>query len=331
MSKILTLAIPSYNMEKYIENCLNSFIDKRVMKDIEVIIINDGSKDKTLTIAKSYEEKYPDTFIAVDKENGGHGSTINKGIELAKGKYFKVIDCDDWVDTGEFVKFVDFLKTIDADFVITNYTEQYEETLESVERKVANRFVLDKIIAFDDVLQKSSGMIPMHSVTYKTEILINNKIRLFEKCFYVDVQYNLFPVEYISNCICKTYNVYQYRLGRAGQSVSGEGFLKHIDDHRRVVLSTLDYCKNFANKSSIKYTYAVKIMESLVTFNFDYVIKYGYNRKEIVSSSAQFYNKIQKEYPEFSFNFGRIKNVLWKNGLKGIRLYVLASKILGKQ
>jgi glycosyltransferase involved in cell wall biosynthesis len=318
-------------MEKYIENCLNSFIDDRVMSDIEILVVNDGSKDNTLKIAKSYAAKYPDTFFAVDKENGGHGSTINKGIELATGKYFKVIDCDDWVNIEEFVKFVDFIKTIDVDFVITNYTEQYEDSLESSEQKVADRFVKDKVVKFDDVLQESVGMLPMHSVTYKTEILKTNNIRLFEKCFYVDVQYNLFPVEYISNCICKSYDVYQYRLGRAGQSVSGEGFLKHIDDHRRVVISTLDYCKNFADKNSIKYEYAVRIMKSLVAFNFDYVIRYGYNRKDIVSSSAQFYNKIQKEYPEFTFSFGRIMNKLWKNGLKGLKLYVLAKKILGRQ
>lgn len=330
MNKILTLTIPSYNMEKYIENCLNSFIDERVLNDIEVIVVNDGSKDNTLKIAKTYEEKYPDTFIVVDKENGGHGSTINKGIELAKGKYFKVIDSDDWVDTEEFVKYVEFLKTVNVDYLITNYTEQYEDTLESLEQKVASKYIQDKVIAIENVLSNTNGMLPMHSATYKTKILKENQIKLYEKCFYVDVQYNLFPIEYVQNCICKNYNVYQYRLGRAGQSVSGEGFLKHINDHRRVVLSTLEYCKNFDNKSSVKYSYAVNIARSLLKFNFEYVIKYAYNKKDIIASSIEFYQKIQKENPEFTVYFGRIRNILWKNKLKGVKFYVIANKILGR-
>ncbi|HOO22212.1 MAG TPA: glycosyltransferase family 2 protein [Clostridia bacterium] len=331
MSKILTLTIPSYNMEKYLANCLDSFIDKRILEDIEVLIVNDGSKDNTLAIAKEYEARYPDVFIAVDKQNGGHGSTINKGIELSTGKYFKVIDADDWVDAEEFVKYVQFLKTVDVDFVITNYTERYEDTGESALQKIADYFTKDKIVDVEDVFGNIGGMIPMHCTTYKTSILKDNNIRLYEKCFYVDVQYNIFPIEYLKTCICKDYNVYQYRLGRAGQSVSAEGFLKHINDHRRVVLSMLEYCRAFADKESVKYNYAVNVMRSLVFYNFNNVVKFGYNKKDIVTASAGFYKKIQKEYPEYSFNFGRIKNILWKNGLRGLKLYALANRVLRRQ
>ena len=118
MEKILTVTVPSYNVEKFLENTLDSFVDERVLDDIEVLIVDDGSKDKTAEIGRKYEEKYPDTFRVISKENGGHGSTINRGIGEAKGKYFKVVDGDDWVDQDGFAELIQRLKTCDADYVL---------------------------------------------------------------------------------------------------------------------------------------------------------------------------------------------------------------------
>lgn len=96
MNKILTVVIPTYNIEKYIETCLNSFVIPEVMEKLEVLVVNDGSKDSSAVLARAYEERYPDTFRVIDKENGGHGSTINRGLLEAAGTYFKVVDGDDW-------------------------------------------------------------------------------------------------------------------------------------------------------------------------------------------------------------------------------------------
>ena len=120
--KILTITIPSYNVEAYLEDCLESFVNSEVMDDIEVLIVNDGSSDRTEEIARRYESKYPNTYRLINKENGGHGSTINTGAAEAKGKYFKVVDGDDWVDTRSFIHLVKVLKKIDADIVASNYT-----------------------------------------------------------------------------------------------------------------------------------------------------------------------------------------------------------------
>ena len=98
VEKILTITVPSYNVEKFLENTLDSFVDERVLDAIEVLVVDDGSKDRTAEIGKGYEAKYPGTFRVISKENGGHGSTINRGIKEARGKYFKVVDGDDWVD-----------------------------------------------------------------------------------------------------------------------------------------------------------------------------------------------------------------------------------------
>ena len=106
LTKILTISIAAYNVEKYIDRTLSSLNDPRFLDDIEVLIIDDGSSDNTKQIALEYEASAPDTFHYISKENGGHGSTINCGIRFATGKYFRVIDGDDWVDTNSFALYV---------------------------------------------------------------------------------------------------------------------------------------------------------------------------------------------------------------------------------
>ena len=123
MEKVLTVTVPAYNVERYLNQTLESFIHEDIMKDIEVLIIDDGSKDRTALIGKQYEQRYPDTFRVISKENGGHGSTINRGIREANGDYFKVVDGDDWVNTSDFVKLVQELKSCTAEYVVTNYYE----------------------------------------------------------------------------------------------------------------------------------------------------------------------------------------------------------------
>ena len=121
MEKILTITVPAYNVERFLDQTLASFADERVLDLLEVLIVDDGSKDHTAEITKRYEEKYPQTFRLISKENGGHGSTINRGIREAAGRYFKVVDGDDWVDTDGLCELVRRLRTCSTDYVFTNY------------------------------------------------------------------------------------------------------------------------------------------------------------------------------------------------------------------
>ena len=110
MEKLLTIVVPAYNVEKYIKNCLDSFIDLSVLRSLEILIVDDGSTDSTASLAHTYEQKYPYSFKVLSKENGGHGSTINYAIPRATGKYFKVVDGDDWLDKSLLPQFVQLLK-----------------------------------------------------------------------------------------------------------------------------------------------------------------------------------------------------------------------------
>lgn len=138
MEKILTVTIPSYNVEQYLRQTLDSFLAQEILEEIEVLIIDDGSKDHTAAIGKEYERKYPDTFRVISKKNGGHGSTINRGIQEASGRYFKVVDGDDWVNTEDFVKLVKALKSCTAEYVVTNYYEVNDRTGERTPKNIKN-------------------------------------------------------------------------------------------------------------------------------------------------------------------------------------------------
>ena len=91
--KLLSFAIPCYNSESYMRNCIESILPGG--EDVEIIIVDDGSKDKTAEIADEYQKKYPTIVKAIHQENGGHGEAVNTGIKNATGLYFKVVDSDD--------------------------------------------------------------------------------------------------------------------------------------------------------------------------------------------------------------------------------------------
>lgn len=254
MDKILSISIPSYNIEQYIDECISSFIDERIIDKIEVIIVNDGSKDSTLSKANEWKAKYPESIVVIDKENGGHGSTINAAIKVAKGKYFKNVDGDDWVDTEEFVKFVNKLENIDVDLVLTDYNKVYQEskTIKSYSMKEVHNYPEEEVFPVEYMFNLKSFQ-AMHTITYRTRILKDNNIRLSEKCFYVDIQFNIFPMQYVKTAYYMPLNVYQYRLEREGQSVSVEGYIKHFDDHPVVFRTVADLYRDITDPDYKKY------------------------------------------------------------------------------
>lgn len=237
MSKILTVVIPSYNVEAFLEKTVDSFLAEEVLDDIEILIVNDGSKDRTKEIGLQYEEKFPQSVKLVDKENGGHGSTINKGLSIATGKYFKVVDGDDWVDTKAFVSYVKKLKDLDVDMVLTPFNEVYIPSMRIVKRATAN-VATNQVYQLDEVLNDIGDCYQMHSITFRTE-LIQGRLRITEKCFYVDQEYILLPIKDIKTVIFLDEVIYQYRLGDENQSVSVTSKQKNREMHKKVVFRLL--------------------------------------------------------------------------------------------
>ena len=235
----MTVSIAAYNVDKYLDQTLSSLNDQRFLDDIEVLIIDDGSKDGTKDIALRYQNIVPDTFKYIQKENGGHGSTINKGIELATGKYFRVIDGDDWVDSDGFFEYIKLLKHSDADLVLTQHKTDCngKKSLQDFVHGMEN----EKMYHWSDNLNLDS--ITLHMTTVKTELLQSNAVRITEKCFYVDIEFIIWAI-YLSETVSYfSIPVYIYRIGNASQSVNKKNMIKNVAMQETVACNV---CKMYA-------------------------------------------------------------------------------------
>ena len=240
---ILSIIIPTYNMDKYLGKCVDSIVSSSRGAHVEVLIVNDGSRDGSLDIAKKRAIEYPNTVKVIDKENGGHGSAINVGVAQCVGKYFRIVDADDWVDTDELDKLVDTLFDTDADCIICNYTECYEADNGMITKDMIGDIVQGIKIPIKDYVARNR--LAMHSVTYNTDKYRAMNVELTENCFYVDTEFIYYPLASFDTVVCYAFNVYRYRLQREGQSISRDGFLKHIDDHRTVMLELCSFYNGF--------------------------------------------------------------------------------------
>lgn len=260
MEKILTIVIPAYNMERYLADTLNSMIAEEIMDDLEVLIIDDGSKDSTAAIAAEFEKKYPQTFKLIKKENGGHGSALNKGLELATGKYYRPIDADDWVDTKSLIYVVKDLKKHTVDMVLTNFRKVLEKSGKIINircRNVYNRMqvmkgeaaaadgreikIYDYEYNFNDDLYDYAPQYLYHFVTYRTSLLREHNIRFSEKVFYDDMEYDVYPLPYVKSVLPIDRYLYMYRLEREGQSVEESSFIKNRNHRFAIVIKLSKY------------------------------------------------------------------------------------------
>lgn len=303
MGKILTVVIPSYNVEKYLEQTLESFADETVLDDIEVLVVDDGSKDRTAEIGKQFEEKYPGSYRVISKENGGHGSTINRGIEEGQGKYFKVVDGDDWVNTKDFCTLVANLKNCDADYVVTNYFEVNDVTGEKTEKNFPQLLEKDagqgEYWQFAQVAEKTQ--LPMHALVIRTNILKENKIRLDEHCFYVDVEYILYPLPYVETVAYFDLYVYMYRLALQTQSVSIQGYQKHIQNHIDVIMHlsefAMKYRKTIQDKDQAKLAYIEKRLAQMVGDQISIFMSYSVKDQDVKKKFMDFDAELKRVNP----------------------------------
>lgn len=250
MSKLLTIVVPVYKTEKYLVKCLDSLIVPQYMNQLEIIVVIDGSPDNSAQIAKGYVRKYPETFSVIEKENGGHGSTINKGLELAKGKYFRVIDSDDWFDHEFFPKYLERLSTATEDVVLSHVMLEYP-------KQNSSYLVVPKNIefykAYSDfaILEKlSTEFFAMSKCAFRTQILKDNELSLLEKRSYEDTFLHLFSIPFIRSFICYDMPIYHYYLERPDQSVKQKVAIKICNDWRALVEQMMQFYE--ANKDILQ-------------------------------------------------------------------------------
>jgi glycosyltransferase involved in cell wall biosynthesis len=254
-------------------------------EDVEILIVDDGStKDKTAEIADEYEAQYPSIVRAIHKENGGHGSAVNSGIEHATGLYFKVVDSDDWVKEEAYRSVLQTLRDQTGtdkvlDMLITNFV--YDKVGEKRKKVMQYRHILpkDQLFTWDDCHHFAKGhYILMHSVIFRTKLLRDNKIRLPEHTFYVDNLYVFEPLPYVKNMYYLDVNFYRYFIGREDQSVNESVMISRIDQQIKVNKLMIDYFvdnQNIIIRNERLYQYMRNYLEIIMTVSSALLIRSG--------------------------------------------------------
>ena len=337
-NRVLTISIAAYQVESYLEQTLNSLLLPEVLEDIEVLVVDDGSTDRTADIARQYQEKYPETVRLICQENGGHGAAVERGIQEATGEYFKTIDGDDWVEASGFLELVRYLQMDDKiDIVCTPY-----DWVEHQTGKVLKRISCDfdgisyqKIYPFTEVSDRI--YVNMHAMTYRTQLIQKYMPPIDHHCFYVDAEYVLLPIPYIQSIAFLEQSVYQYRLGTDGQSMNLRNMQKNCSHHERVLGRILEAyqmqrdiaasvwkkgSRDEADRQAALCRYLAKGAARLVASQIKIYLSFSSAAKR-KGRIRILERRIRKEYPEvYEANTNRAVAILRRSGY---RLGLLAS------
>lgn len=276
MEKTLTIVIPTYNMQDYLRRCLDSLIvPEEQMKQLEVLVINDGSKDNSSAIAHEYQDEYPDTFRVIDKENGNYGSCVNRGLKEATGKYIKILDADDWFDNENFIQYIEMLNHTDADLIVNDYCKVNENRniiATIIYNLPASSFVFDNNTR--NIFNKKNFQ--MHAAAYKLKNILNLGYKQTEGISYTDQEWIYTPLLGVQIVAYFGKVLYLYLIGRVGQTMTPNILKKNICQNQLCVLRILkDYNKiiNCSNQSVYLYL-KDQAIESMRYIYYCYLVKY---------------------------------------------------------
>lgn len=318
------------------ERCVNSLLVGG--EDVEILIVNDGSVDATAQIADEYVRKYPTIVRAIHKENGGHGSAVNAGMENATGLFFKVVDSDDWVNEKSYREILDALQELvvsgnQVDMVLANYV--YEKEGEKHKKVVSFRRALPKneIFTWDETKHfKKTEYILMHSIIYRTRLLKECGLHLPEHTFYVDNIFAFNPLPYVKKMYYIDTNFYRYYIGREDQSVNEKVMIGRIDQQIKVNKLMVDYITDTKVTNRKAYKYMLKYLDIITTVSSIMLIRA--RTDEALVKKEELWEYIRERNPRVfrKLRYGLLGNVINLPGKGGRRfceaMYKVAQRVM---
>ena len=300
-NKVLSVIIPAYNVEAYIDRLLPSLLIPEIKDELEILFIDDGSTDGTCLKARAYADRYENLQV-YSKANAGHGSVINHGILHASGEYFKVVDGDDYVEKQGLINLVHYLKHGKTDIVINPYyicdqksgrkRLKYNRQIAKVKRKTGKWVCdLDEIY---EILQR----IYMHAMTVRTELLREHGVRVTESCYYDDFQYTLYPLPYVQTVTCLSDPVYVYMVGQAGQSVQAKSAYRNLPMFKKILKDSVAWSERLSGLSQEKQKIIEIYMISLLN-NISNVYIRNADERTSYPGFVAFLQRAKEQYPLF--------------------------------
>ena len=335
--KLLTVAIPCYNSQDYMEHAVETALVGG--EDVEIILVNDGSSDKTAEIADRLQKEHPTIVRAIHQENGGHGAAVNTGLANASGLYYKVLDSDDWFDRGAFLKILDVLRSFvedgsGVDMLLANYVYEKPSLHKHKVIRYDGVFPENQVFTWNDVKRfKISQNILMHSVIYRTKMLRDCQLELPRHTFYVDNIFVYNPLPFVKKMYYVNADLYRYFIGRDDQSVNEKVMIKRIDQQIRVnklMVNAYINCKS-TNKHLKKYMFSY--LDIITTISSIMLIRANteeslQKKKELLeyikTEDKQVYRKLRHSL------FGRVMNLPGRGGRKmSVAAYKISQKFYG--
>lgn len=301
VAPVLTVAMPCYNVARYLERGLASFDDARLEGLVELIVVDDGSTDTTASIAQAFVERRPQVFRLISKPNGGHGSAVNAGLAQARGTYFRVVDGDDWVDTDELVRFAQLLAQAASDLVVDVKTEVDMATMSPRVFPLPAELAQGGSCDLESVcmLDAFAPNVMIHTLTARVAYLRSISLHLLEKTFYEDLEFvvkatlDAADVEFVDT------RVYQYLVGNASQSVADEGYVRRWDDHTRVceeLLALLSARKD--NLSPIRLAYLQRRCALLSNTHYNIALIFDKDRARGARRAKAYRAALRANHPD---------------------------------
>ena len=332
--KLLSVAIPCYNSEAYMSKCINSLLIGG--EEVEIIIVDDGSSDRTAEIADDYAAKYPTIVKAIHQENGGHGQAVNTGIRNATGLYFKVVDSDDWVNQDAYYEILKTLYELirgaeTVDLLISNFVYEKQGATRKKVMQYRHCFPTNQIFGWDEVRHMKKGQyLLMHSMIYRTKLLHDCGMELPKHTFYVDNLFAFEPLPYVKNLYYLDVNFYRYFIGRDDQSVNEKVMIKRIDQQIRVNKLMADAFHNCQFDSKHLKKYMLSYLDIITTVSSIMLVRAG--TQEALDKKKEMLEYIREQdlwlYHKLRYSIlGRAANLPGRGGRK---MFVAAYKVCQK-
>lgn len=304
MSKLLSIAMPSYNVAQYLRQGLDSLCDARLASDVEVLVVNDGSLDDTAVIAQEYVERMPELFRLINKENGGHGSAVNAGIAQASGTFFRVVDGDDWVNAEGLLKVLDALRSTDADIVVDERCDVDMTSRAETLRTLPQALQAGDSLSFDEICDNPvcEDYFTIHTMNIRTSLLRERQVRLHEGIFYVDLQYCVLATAFADKVQFVEEQVYYYLLGNANQSVSYANYAKRYAHHEAMtkdVVAFVAECQQSPEFSPKRLSYLENRAMCAINTNYNIALIYEKDRGRGAQEAKAFKAWLHERYPQF--------------------------------
>lgn len=287
MDKLLTVVVPVYKVEKYINKCLDSLIvPDELMEQLEVIVVNDGTPDQSAEMAREYEKKYPQTFRVIDKENGGHGSAWNRGLKEATGKYLRFLDSDDWFDNKNFQSLFVLLRQCNDDIVFSDMFFYYEGKdlykLHCYPNLISNKSIDAETFNWS-LLNSGEFGTNFHHCTYRTAMLKPLYPLFLEKQSYDDAILFVIPIIYAKSLFYHPGVIYNYLIGRKGQSMMKNTMLKNYRDMDKVIKSQISHVKSSQIESTKKQEQLSLIISIMIMKHWERLsmLPYKHSKEEL--------------------------------------------------